>query len=293
MTPIDLIVYRRYYCESCHQLKAEFGLTSAATVNYDMTFNTILLNSICGDVLDFVGTKKSPFCVFADPKADSELMAKMAGYTVLLTKWELIDDSVDKPSLKTKTISSVLSKAIHKAESMYPEFDDAVGKGFEDLRSMETEGYTNPGIIGKRFGLALAKPLNLIAEDKASNELTELFSNLTAAVYIMDAVDDLDQDFMDDTFNPYLVNPEGFVNKKEYITKNVYKITKDISAILGDLQRSYVAVKPSLRAYESITDNIIYHGIPESAKGVIAGSSNAKASIKNTLSNRKNRNTTY
>src|SRR5574344_1343344 len=91
MSPTDLQTYRRYYCETCHQLKDGFGLISTAAVNYDMTFNTVVLNAIAGDVLDFPGTKKSQFCVFKDAKADSDLMRGLATYTVLLTKWELVD----------------------------------------------------------------------------------------------------------------------------------------------------------------------------------------------------------
>ena len=40
LPPLDLKRYRRYYCEGCHQLKAGFGITGTATVNFDMTFNT-------------------------------------------------------------------------------------------------------------------------------------------------------------------------------------------------------------------------------------------------------------
>ena len=98
----------------CHQLRDGFGLRGATTVNYDMTFNTILLNAIAGDVLDFEGTTKK-ICVLQRSQADSELMRAMAAYTLILTKWELFDDKTDKPSVKTNIISSVLKNAIDKA----------------------------------------------------------------------------------------------------------------------------------------------------------------------------------
>ena len=59
MSSSDLGIYQRYYCETCHQLKDNFGLVSTAAVNYDMTFNTIIINAVAGDVQEFDGTKHS------------------------------------------------------------------------------------------------------------------------------------------------------------------------------------------------------------------------------------------
>ena len=129
LSPADNRIYRRYYCEGCHQLKQGFGLTSTLTVNYDMTFNTILLNSIAGDVLDFEGTHRR-LCFLDKPKADSDLLRDMAAYTMILVKWELRDDDTDNPSVKSKIASTALSKAIRKAVDMFPEYDRMVGEGF-------------------------------------------------------------------------------------------------------------------------------------------------------------------
>ncbi len=136
LSPADNRVYRRYYCEGCHHLKHDFGLTSTLTVNYDMTFNTILLNSIAGNVLDFEGTT-GRICVLCKPKADSDLMRAMAAYTLILAKWELHDDETDKPSAKSKLASTALGKAIEKAVDLYPQYDRWVGEGFENLHELE------------------------------------------------------------------------------------------------------------------------------------------------------------
>ncbi|MGE4577400.1 MAG: DUF5685 family protein, partial [Candidatus Methanomethylophilaceae archaeon] len=202
MSAPDLADYRRYYCETCHELRHGFGLFSTAAVNYDMTFNTILLNSLSGEVLDFSPTKNSLTCVFRGPYAKSDLMRKMAGYTILLTKWELVDDTYDEPSKRNKFISLALNRAINKAEILYPEYDKMVGDGYTRLRQMELDGCTDPVRMGSEFGLALSKSLEDIAGDSSDGHLRELFVDLTATVYLIDAVDDLDKDYMDNTYNP-------------------------------------------------------------------------------------------
>lgn len=285
--------YQRYYCETCHQLKAQFGLLSTATVNYDMTFNTIILNAVMGGDDSFEKTPKSMRCVFRKPYTDQEMFRKMAAYTILITKWELYDDICDKPSMKTRLIDLVLSKAISKAQEEFPEYDRIVGEGFEELRNFEQDGCTDPLKMGRAFGRALTKPLSDIAGEYDFPKLRELYTNLTTAVYVMDAIDDLEDDYMDGTYNPFVRACPKFVNRSEYMTQNVYQITELMNGVMKDLQTAYKGVRERMTCMTEVTDNIIYLGIPESAKNAVAGRSEAKMSVKNLLERRKERTSTY
>ncbi len=287
LSPADNRLYRRYYCEGCHQLRQGFNLRSTLTVNYDMTFNTILLNSIAGDVLDFEGTTKR-ICVLDRPKADSDLMRRMAGYTLILTKWELKDDDADKPSLKSKAASTALKGAIEKAVSLYPEYDRMVGEGFGRLRGLEQQGCKDAVLMGRTFGNGLIGALRDIAGEHASEDLDNVFRELSTVVYLMDAIDDLDEDFTEGTYNPLL--PEtGYTNAADFRMKHVYELSEMLNGEIGSLQTSYSKVRPLMRAGTGICDNIVYMGIPDSAKKVMMGSSTARTSVKNVLSNRKQR----
>lgn len=293
MAAPDMEAYRRYYCETCHQLKAGYGLVSTSAVNYDMAFNLIVLSAVDGTCTDFAGTPGSLRCVFRHPGADSDLFRKMAGYTVLLTKWELYDDLVDKPSLKTRFIDLVLQKAIAKAESEYPEQDRTVGKGFGELRRLEKEQCTDPVLMGRTFGGYLSEPMEGMAPDEAREDLRELFTSLTAIVYVMDAVDDIEDDYMDGTFNPFLVGRDDFVNRARFMEENMYSVARIVKGCVQDLQDAYARVRPRMKALQGVTDNIVYFGIPESAKDAIAGRGGAKMSVKNALDRRSDRTATY
>lgn len=293
LTPSDLSAYRRYYCETCHQLKAEYGIASAAAVNYDMTFITVILNSFTGGVPYFEGTKNSPLCVLKGPKADSDLFRKMAAYTVILTKWELVDDSLDKPSLKSNAASLLLGRAVSKAEKMYPEYDEAVGKGFGELRRMEVSGCTDAALMGEMFGRSLSYPLADIAGERTDGILGDLFTHLGASVYLMDAVDDLDWDCLDGTYNPFLSGRGQFTNKAKFIEDNLYELSDTMNKAVGRLQMSYSAVRKKMQFDTGISDNIIYHGIPGSAKNIMTGSGGAGASLRNVFEGRRKRNASY
>lgn len=289
MSPSDLSAYKRYYCETCHQLRSEYGIASTSAVNYDMTFNTIIMNSFLNDIPFFKGTD-SIICVLSKPKADSDLFRKMAAYTILLTKWELVDDQYDKPSVKSNAASLLLGRAISKAERSYPEYDEAVGKGFEELRRMEDSGCKDALLMGEAFGRSLSFALKDIAGEKAGNDLEELFTHLSASVYLMDAIDDLDQDYLDGTYNSLIVEDKRFVNKKRFIEENLYGLSDSLNKVIGNLQRSYSVVRKQMAFDTGVSDNIVYYGIPDSARKVLTGSSEAKASIKNAFEGRKKRN---
>jgi hypothetical protein len=293
LSPSDLSTYRRYYCETCHQLKSEYGILSTSAVNYDMTFNTIIINSLTCSAPHFEGTGNSLFCVFKKPGADSDIFRKMAAYTILLTKWELVDDSFDKPSMKSNAASLILNRAISKAERSYPEYDETVGKGFEVLRGMEESECRDAVLMGETFGRSLSFALKDLAGDAAGPSAEDLFTHLGAAVYLMDAIDDLDQDYMDGTYNPFLVGCGSYMNKEQFIKDNLYELSDSLNKVIGSLQSSYSAVRKDMKFDIGISDNIVYHGIPGSAKGVMSGISEAKGSIKNALDSRRKRNASY
>lgn len=287
LSPADLSLYRRYYCEGCHQLRDSFGLTGTLTVNYDMTFNTILLCGLTGGPLD-IGRTERTLCVLEAPKTDSDLMRSMAAYTLILTKWELYDDETDDPSMKSRLISLTLNRAIEKAVRMFPEYDDMVGKGFGDLRRLELDGCRDARRMGRTFGKGLIGALEDIAGDAYTDGLGELFTELSTAVYIMDAIDDLDEDFVDGTYNPFLPDT-GFINARNMVDSDMFRFTGILNETIGALQGRYAEVRPAMKGNVSLCDNIVYFGIPESARKVLSGNAQAKASIKNILSNRKER----
>lgn len=286
----DLSVYRRYYCETCHQLRDGYGLLSTATVNYDMTFNTLVLEGASGDAKDFEGTEQGPLCVFQHSKSGSRIFQEMACYTVILTKWELHDDEVDDPSAKTKAISFALGKAIRKAESERPEYDEAVGEAFGRLRDLEQAGCRDAVRMGRTFGDGLAVPLMEIVGGSASDDLRELFVWLTAAVYAMDAADDLEQDFMEGTYNPFIGDRSRFVNRERFLAEHLREVTGAVSECVGGLQDTYSRVRPTMTANTGVCDNIVYLGIAESAKNAVQGTGIAKLSVKNALDRRRERN---
>ncbi len=147
--------------------------------------------------------------------------------------------------------------------------------------------------MGQVFGRALTEPLSDIAGKYDSEPLRRLYTDLTTAVYVMDAIDDLEDDFTDGTYNPFVRACTRFINREDYMSHNLYEIAQTTNTVLKELQDAYSVVRGSMSFMQEVTDNIIYLGIPESAKNAISGRGAAKLSVKNVLDRRKNRVSTY
>jgi hypothetical protein len=245
----------------------------------------MILNSLSPDGLREQNIRSGMICILGKA-ADSELLRKIAGYTILLTKWELADDRDDHPTLRSNAASIALGRAIRKAERIYPEYDEHVGKGFDMLRDMEGCGDTDAAGIGTKFTTSLIPAMKDIAGDIWNKGLEGLFLGLGTMVYVMDAVDDLDEDYMNDTFNPFLQGCDEFVNKRTFIQKNTYRIADMMNMAMNDIQTSYSAVRDSMRFHHGVTDNIIYNGLPDSAKRVVSCACAARPGFTNAVSSR-------
>lgn len=98
---------------------------------------------------------------------------------------------------------------------------------------------------------------------------------------------------MDGTFNALLTDREHYVNRKEFLRDNTYGIAGTLKECFATLQGSYEAVREDMGDLRGITDNIIYFGLPESAKKAMEGTGSAKLSLKNALDTRSERTASY
>ena len=286
MSASDLYAYRSCYCESCHHLREDFGITATAAVNYDMTFNAIVLNSLSPDGIKEQNARRGAVCILGRCTGDNEILRRTAGYTVLLTKWELEDDKHDHPTLRSNAARIALGRAIRKAERMYPEYDKYIGKGSEELRKAEERGCGDVLSIGKQFASSLMPAMKDIAGGVWNEHLETMLTGLGTLIYVLDAADDLDEDHLNGTFNPFLAGCEDYRGKKDFLEKNLYTVTDIVASVMKDIRSSYVNVRNSMHFHQGITDNVIYHGLPGTAERIISCRCSARPGVRNAISSR-------
>lgn len=289
MTNEEQAAYRAYYCETCHQLRDGYGVMSTVIVSYEMTFASIILNSVLeGGVID-KEPKAGKLCVFRHSDNHTELLKRMAAYTVLVANNGLVDDKLDGPSVKSSFGLLWLNRSIERAKSDFPHYDELIMKGYGILREKEAAGCSDPVEMGKASAASMIWVLREMVGEEWTPELEALFEGMGIWVYVLDALEDLDDDYKGHQYNPFLAGCKDFVSGKQYIEKNIYRISEILNGIISGIQRAYLSVREGMKANQTVTDNIIYQGIPVAVRRVMAGESKMQPSFRNLFSGRINR----
>lgn len=289
LSSTDVRIYRNYYCETCHQLKEHYGYISTSIVNYEMTFACILLNSVLDDGLLIDVQKKGRICIIKHPFGNTLLLKKIAAYTILVANNGLVDDKMDLPSLKSNLGLLGLNHAVNKARNDFPEYDRVIMEGYEKLRAAEENDRTDVVEMGGLSAQSMIDVLDLMIGDRLTEDLKTLFRYLGIWVYVMDAIEDLDEDHLNGTYNPYLVDCTDFTDGKTFVRDNIYAITETMNSVIGGIQTAYARIRSSIRYNGNILENIIYNGIPVSAHRIISGDKTMSLSLKNVFRERLNR----
>ncbi|MCQ2056063.1 MAG: DUF5685 family protein [archaeon] len=281
LSPSQKVTYRNYYCETCHHLKEKYGYMSTLTVNYEMTFATLFFDSIFHNNELFHKQKKTRFCIFGHSICDEKLMHELAAYTVLAINNSLIDDKEDNTHLlKAKLALLCLNRAIVKAKTEFPEYDILILDGYKKLIEAESAKESDPLIMGTYSTQSMLDVFSLMLGAKFSNRLYKLFKNLGIWIYIMDAIEDLDEDASRDTYNPFLINNTNFQSKRQFISDNAFTIGELVGDVTNAIQKSYLSLRSNLKSNTEILDNIIFRGVPFSSHKIICGDASPNLSLK-------------
>ena len=290
LSPKDRITYRNYYCETCHHLREEYGFIPTLTVNYEMTFAALFFNSILeeGERIHYV--PKKHFCLIRHSASHTELMRKLTAYSILVANNSLLDDKMDDSnSLKANLGLLGLNRAIIKAKNEFPEYNEAIMKGYEKLREIEASGECDPIVMGGYSAQSMIDVLEIMLGDSFDDRMHDLFRNLGIWVYVMDAIEDLDEDKEEGTYNPFIAGNPDFKDKKDFVKNNIFPIGETMGKIVGNIQAAYSSLRNDIRYNGDILDNIIYQGIPFSAHRIIRGDKTMSLSMINMITGRMNR----
>jgi hypothetical protein len=144
--------YNKYYCGLCHQLSEKYGNAGRATLTYDMTFLTILLSSL----YEMEVSRDCQRCIAHPIKRQPYIMTEITEYAadmnVVLSYYQMLDDSIDDNSFAAKQKSKILEKYLSEIQEKYPEQCAAIADNLKYLGEMEAANELNPDLPANCFG---------------------------------------------------------------------------------------------------------------------------------------------
>ncbi len=195
--------YRCHYCGLCRCLRAQFGTIGQFFLSYDLTFLTLLLDSLY-----------EPACVSGKARCiahplqkqgftQSEVTAYAADMSLLLTAYKLQDDWQDEHSHWKLLLSKVISGKSGKVRTAYLKKAEIIEQELAALAKLERTDCRNPELPAACFGRILAEVLAFRA-DVWEETLRTIGFHLGKFIYLADAFDDLERDRKKGCYNPFL-----------------------------------------------------------------------------------------
>lgn len=200
----DYEMFKAYYCGLCISIKNNFSNLCRMTLNYDMTFLGILLDSLEYSKHKYVVTKCIAHPMKKRPKVIDNRALDYAGFcNVSLVYYKLLDDYNDDNSLNKKFISIYIKKFINKSKDDLSPILVNIEENINKLSSLEkSQNVISIDELSDPFASLTAFIISYYYKNENFfNDLYNLGYNLGRWIYIIDAFDDLKEDMEKHKFN--------------------------------------------------------------------------------------------
>lgn len=199
--------FNSVYCGLCHTLGKRYGVVSRFLINYDFTFLTLILTSLenqceyrrCRCIAS--PFRKKRVCCSG---VDFELATDQC---VILTNWKIRDGIKDgrfTGRLLSRLALLFVRAPYKRAALRMPQFDVLVSEKLKCLDELEREKSPSLDMAADTFASILASTVRHIEDASVRRPLEQMLYHIGRWIYIVDAYDDLKDDFHSGAYNPLI-----------------------------------------------------------------------------------------
>lgn len=194
------------YCGLCHTLGKRYGLSARFILNYDFAFLVLLLSEPAAPQALHRGCLAHPF-KGRSYYVENDALELAADCSVILAWWQLRDGVRDHGALggaKYRAAASLLSAAYRKARCLRPGFDECTRRHLDKLNELEASGCASMDEAADAFAELLRGISSEVKDPIKARVLEQMLYHLGRWIYLVDAADDLADDFKNGNYNPLI-----------------------------------------------------------------------------------------
>lgn len=198
--------FNAVYCGLCRTLRDRYGAVAQFILNYDFTFLAVLLSGQDEPETAHRGCPAHPIAG-RDYYRETDALALAADCSVILAWWQIqdaIQDHSGAERIKFRAAAAALRGAYRRARKLRPSFDQSAREHLEQLARLEKERCASMDRAADAFALLLQGIGREVDEPVKARVLEQFFYHLGRWIYLVDAADDLEQDFADGSYNPLI-----------------------------------------------------------------------------------------
>lgn len=195
--------YRAAYCGLCNALSSRCGFLARFIVNYDFTFIALIFSDVYGAEKKTV-KRRCIVCPKGRMCHKSGVYDTVADISVILTYLKFCDNISDNTFIKSLFSARIprvlLRGAYKKASKKLGNFATESGRLFDELVKLEKEKCPSIDETADKFAKMLG--MSVCGEDSISRILKAMLYHIGRFVYIIDALDDFEEDIAHGGYNP-------------------------------------------------------------------------------------------
>lgn len=259
--------YKAAYCTLCKRMGKKYGHIARMTLSYDFTFLAVMMLAL--DQTDPQYKRKgcvyNPFkkCVYITDKDDIFDLVSAAAVSCVYAK--IVDNIEDSKGLKKfgyRIFKAIFSRKYEKSVKLFPD----IAKTMLDMVNyqIKIEKKENIGIdeAAEPTATAMKRLFSLCTDDEVQGRiLAQIGYCIGKWIYLIDAVEDIDEDIKSGNFNPL----KSSSVESAVMTMNVCAAEAGNALELLEIKR-----------FGGILRNIIYIGLIETGEKAVCGRKEAK-----------------
>lgn len=269
----DFERYQGVYCSLCRRLGKKYGFWVRMSLSYDFTFLALLGMATDAECVSF----KKGRCPYNPLKkrlccADTTYIDYASDAAMLLLYYKLEDTLRDDGFWKrffAGFLHRRLRRAYRRAAALRPEWDARIGACMQKQVALEEASTASVDAAAEPTAQMLACLAKDVGEDTRERRVLERLGYLLGRfVYLIDAVDDMEEDLENETYNPYVLvrelsekNAEAIAQAKAYAAQTLY-------ATIAECRATYELL--TVRRFDAILRNVLEQGMPLAVEQVLA-----------------------
>lgn len=303
-------VYTGYYCGVCKSIGRRYGQLPRMVLSYDAAFLAILLASLSDESDTPVQEHCIAHPVIKKKTVIRNRAIDYAGDVMLILAWyKLADDAADEGKAYAKTVMLMMKRIFRRLNSLYPELcssvkchlsalsalerekcasidmaaeafskimEDIFTEGLQAVYGSEPPQQTSPGADRSDYGISGASgmqngPCGFASPGSDTRELLARAGyHLGKWIYMIDAVDDIEENIESGAYNPLLFR-FGFDAANETADGFRARIEPDLRFNLYHYLAMLSRCTDSLdiRKNAGIIENVIYFGLNRKTEEII------------------------
>lgn len=257
--------YKAVYCGLCKQLGGSYGFAARFTLSYDFAFLSMLSMALEKDPPSFCKERcfanplRKKFCCKLNESS------RFSACTAMVMLYYKVEDNYRDSGFWGKalmlTLKPFAANARKRALAQYPVLDRIIGGMMTQQFALEQAGCTSIDEAAEPSAQCLGQIFELLGKDEAQRRVLMRMGYLLGRwVYLIDAVDDLEDDRKSGSYNVFLAAQENAPpgGTEEACAQTVASLNQTAA----EIAKTYELLE--LQRYRPILDNIIYLGLKNS-----------------------------